>query len=241
MPFFRAISGFLIQFGITPDREKARYWNDAGTIADDPRMPSQPVFTDGVVSFAGYAKDSRSTHLFITLGTQPSLGKRPWEVPVGVITSGIDVVHNIYTGYGDRVDQGRLSPERAGAVDGERCCGAEERAREHQRVGSPAHPAPSKNILGEGDSATACGSLGAHAARQQQSPQHRAHAEGAHASIESTAAGVTSTQCRHVYKTLSGHGATHSRSSSWRSGIVLGMPTGPGAASGSSEVGASPI
>ena len=117
LPFFRAISGFLIQFGITPDREKARHWNDAGTIADDPRLPSQPVFTDGVVSFAGYAKDSRSTHLFITLGTQPSLGKRPWEVPVGVITSGIDVVHNIYTGYGDRVDQGRLSPERAGAAE----------------------------------------------------------------------------------------------------------------------------
>ena len=117
MPFFRAISGFLIQFGITPDREKARHWNDAGTIADDPRLPSQPVFTDGVVSFAGYAKDSRSTHLFITLGTQPSLGKRPWEVPVGVVTSGIDVVHNIYTGYGDRVDQGRLSPERAGAAE----------------------------------------------------------------------------------------------------------------------------
>ena len=55
--------------------------------------------------------------MFITLGTQPSLGKRPWEVPVGVITSGIDVVHNIYTGYGDRVDQGRLSPERAGAAE----------------------------------------------------------------------------------------------------------------------------
>ena len=81
-------------------------------------MPDPPVpFTDGVVSFAGYAKDSRSTHLFITLGTQPSLGKRPWEVPVGVVTSGIDVVHNIYTGYGDRVDQGRLSPERAGAAE----------------------------------------------------------------------------------------------------------------------------
>ena len=29
----------------------------------------------------------------------------------------MDVVHGIYTGYGDKVDQGRLQPSRPGAAD----------------------------------------------------------------------------------------------------------------------------
>ena len=53
--------------------------------------------------YAGYGKDSRGTHLFLTLGNQPGLGKSPWEVPVGKVISGLDVMHGIYTGYGDKV------------------------------------------------------------------------------------------------------------------------------------------
>jgi len=112
LPFFRAIQGFLIQFGISPSAEMQRRWNKRGNIVDDPH-PSPPIaFTDGIVSFAGYGRDSRSTHLFLTLGSQPGLGKSPWEVPVGRVAKGIDVLHAIYTGYGDRVDQGRLDPTR---------------------------------------------------------------------------------------------------------------------------------
>ena len=117
MPFFRAIQNFLIQFGISPDSQKHTDWMRAGNVDDDV-MPDPPVpFTDGVVSFAGYSKDSRSTHLFITLGNQPGLGKRPWEVPVGQVVEGLDVVHGIYTGYGDKVNQARLAPTSAGAAE----------------------------------------------------------------------------------------------------------------------------
>ena len=117
MPFFRAIQNFLIQFGISPDSQKHTDWMRAGNVDDD-LMPDPPVpFTDGIVSFAGYSKDSRSTHLFITLGTQPGLGKRPWEVPVGQVVEGLDVVHGIYTGYGDKVNQARLAPTSAGAAE----------------------------------------------------------------------------------------------------------------------------
>ena len=114
MPFFRAIKGFLIQLGISPDKQKHVRWSQAGTIEDDP-SPGV-AFTDGIVSFAGYSKDSRSTHLFLTLGTQSGLGKRPWEVPVGQIVAGMDVVHAIYTGYGDKVNQGHLAPTSAHAA-----------------------------------------------------------------------------------------------------------------------------
>lgn len=104
----RAIPGFLIQFGISPDADAQRKWNGKGNIKDDPH--SSVPFTDGIVSFAGYGKDSRSTHLFLTLGNQPGLGKSAWEVPVGKVVGGLDVLHGIYTGYGDKVNQGRLQP-----------------------------------------------------------------------------------------------------------------------------------
>ena len=108
LPLFRAIPNFLIQFGISPDRELQQRWQAKGNIADDPH--SSIPFSDGIVSYAGYGKNSRSTHLFLTLGNQPGLGRSPWEVPVGKVVAGLDVMHGIYTGYGDKVDQGRLQP-----------------------------------------------------------------------------------------------------------------------------------
>ena len=111
----RAIPNFLIQFGISTDAAVQRKWNGMGNIKDDPH--SETPFTDGIVSFAGYGTDSRSTHLFLTLGNQPGLGRSAWEVPVGKVVGGLDVLHGIYTGYGDKVDQGRLQPSRPGAAD----------------------------------------------------------------------------------------------------------------------------
>ena len=90
---------FLVQFGISTSAEKQRHWQSQGNIRDDPRPAGVP-FTDGILSFAGYGTDSRSTHLFITLGSQPGLGHRQWEVPVGRVVSGMPVVRAIYSGYG---------------------------------------------------------------------------------------------------------------------------------------------
>ena len=114
LPFFRAIAGFLIQFGISTDAAKQSTFNQKGNIKDDFPNPAVP-FTDGIISFAGYGKDSRSTHLFLTLGNQPNLGRSPWEVPVGKVITGLDVMHGIYTGYGDKVNQNQLQPSNAGA------------------------------------------------------------------------------------------------------------------------------
>lgn len=113
LPFFRAIPNFLIQFGISPDKEKQNMWTK--NIPDDPAPSPRIPFTDGLVSFAGYGKDSRSTHLFMTLGNQPGLGMSPWEVPVGSVIQGLDVMHGIYMGYGGNVDQGRLNPNNPAA------------------------------------------------------------------------------------------------------------------------------
>ncbi|EOD23825.1 hypothetical protein EMIHUDRAFT_239073 [Emiliania huxleyi CCMP1516] len=115
LPFFRMLPNFLVQFGISTSAEKQRHWQSQGNIRDDPRPAGVP-FTDGILSFAGYGTDSRSTHLFITLGSQPGLGHRQWEVPVGRVVSGMPVVRAIYSGYGDAPDQGRMQPDRPDAA-----------------------------------------------------------------------------------------------------------------------------
>ena len=129
IPLFRGLANFLIQFGInTKNATKNKYWEWPHTIADDynPNIPDAnkekqtgsniPPFTDGIVSFAGSGKDSRSTHLFMTLGTQRRLGKAPWEVPVGrVVGKGsLKVLHTIYTGYGDQPQQQLMNPGQEG-------------------------------------------------------------------------------------------------------------------------------
>lgn len=113
LPLFRAVPRFLCQFGISMNKTRTQEWAAKGAVKDDP--PSAVPFTEGIVSFAGYGKNSRTTHLFITLGKRvPHLGKAPWEVPVGRVVSGFDVMRGIYTGYGDQLNQGKLhGPNRS--------------------------------------------------------------------------------------------------------------------------------
>ena len=51
LPFFRVLTNFLIQFGISPDAAQQTYWRQLGNIQDD--EPQGVPFTDGIVSFAG--------------------------------------------------------------------------------------------------------------------------------------------------------------------------------------------
>jgi len=111
LPMFRALPNFLVQFGIQPDAELQAKWKQRGAIQDDP--PSSIPFTEGVVSFAGAMNrgdgaGSRGTQLFMTLGNQPGLGKAKWEVPVGKVVRGVEVLRGVYTGYGGQVSQSRL-------------------------------------------------------------------------------------------------------------------------------------
>ena len=44
------------------------------------------------------------------LADQP-IGHSKWEIPLGNVTTGMDVLRSIYAGYGEHVDQGRLLSE----------------------------------------------------------------------------------------------------------------------------------
>ncbi len=68
-------------------------------------------FDEGVVSFAGNGKDSRTSHLFVAYGRNSNLGTQLWETPVGVVIEGMDILRNLNHEYGDMPPYGH-GPEQ---------------------------------------------------------------------------------------------------------------------------------
>lgn len=109
---FRAIPGFLAQFGISPDDGKNRAWRAEGEVQDDPLRPDIPIKT-GTMAFAGHGTDSRGTQAFFALKEGTGLGQRPWEVPFAQVEdpASLATLKRIQTKYGDNVDQSKLWKE----------------------------------------------------------------------------------------------------------------------------------
>ncbi len=100
--FFRAVEGFMVQFGISgyPDVNSA--WRQA-KIKDDPVKESN---TKGRITFATSGKDSRTTQVFINYVDNSKLDGMGFA-PFGEVVSGMDIVSSLYTGYGEGQPRGR--------------------------------------------------------------------------------------------------------------------------------------
>jgi len=107
--FFRVIEGFMVQFGIHGDPEVSAAWRGA-RIQDDPVKQSN---AKGYISYAMAGPNTRTTQLFINYGNNDRLDDMGFS-PFGKVTEGMDVVENIYSGYGEGApsgmgpDQGRV-------------------------------------------------------------------------------------------------------------------------------------
>lgn len=99
--FFRVISGFMAQFGIHGDPSVSTAWHDR-TIPDDSVTQSN---RRGTITFATRGPNSRTTQLFINLVDNQKLDRRGFA-PIGVITSGMNVVDSLYSGYGEGAPMG---------------------------------------------------------------------------------------------------------------------------------------
>ena len=99
--FFRAIQGFMVQFGISGDPKVTAKW-EASRIPDDPVKQSN---LKGRITFATAGPDTRTTQLFINLADNARLDASGFA-PFGQVVSGMDVVERIYTGYGEGAPQG---------------------------------------------------------------------------------------------------------------------------------------
>jgi len=104
--FFRVIPGFMAQFGLAADPAASKTWDVP--IQDDPVKASN---VRGTLTFAATgAPNSRSTQLFINFGDNSRLDSQRFA-PFGKVVSGMEYVDQIYSGYGESPDQGRITNE----------------------------------------------------------------------------------------------------------------------------------
>lgn len=99
--FFRAVEGFVVQFGIPAEPALAAAWRQS-RILDDPVVSSN---LKGFVSFASAGPDSRTTQLFINLGDNVRLDAMGFA-PFGQVVVGMEVVEAIHSGYGEGAPMG---------------------------------------------------------------------------------------------------------------------------------------
>jgi peptidyl-prolyl cis-trans isomerase A (cyclophilin A) len=104
--FFRVVPGFVVQFGISADPKVSAAW-DMATIKDDPVRGSNKV---GFITFAMGGPNTRTTQVFINLRDNGSALDGMGFAPFGQVTSGMDVVEKLYSGYGDLPEMGGRGP-----------------------------------------------------------------------------------------------------------------------------------
>ncbi len=107
--FFRVLKGFMAQFGLSAFPEVNKAWLNAN-IHDDPVKRSN---TRGMVTYAAQSSpNTRSTQIFINFGNNSSSLDGQGFTPFGEVTSGMDVVDKLYSGYGEGAPDG-TGPDQA--------------------------------------------------------------------------------------------------------------------------------
>jgi peptidyl-prolyl cis-trans isomerase A (cyclophilin A) len=119
--FFRAVRGFVVQFGIPADPNLTDVWKQQ-RIPDDTGESGSNV--RGAISFATAGPNTRTYQLFINLADNSRLDGQGFAAFARVI-EGMEVVDSLYTGYGDGVgftpgpDQSRIESEGASYLERE--------------------------------------------------------------------------------------------------------------------------
>ncbi len=95
--FFRAIKGFMVQFGIHGDPSVAKAWRN-NTLRDEPVTQSNKP---GYITYAKTGQPhSRSTQFFVNYGDNAGLDSQGFA-PFGKVVEGMDILSSLYNKYGE--------------------------------------------------------------------------------------------------------------------------------------------
>jgi peptidyl-prolyl cis-trans isomerase A (cyclophilin A) len=114
--FFRVVPGFVVQFGISADPKISAAWETAA-IKDDPVRASNKA---GYITYAMGGPNTRTTQVFINLRDNASSLDRMGFAPFGQVISGMEVVEQLYSGYGDLPEMGGRGPSEDAIAKGGR-------------------------------------------------------------------------------------------------------------------------
>ena len=106
--FFRVRQGVFAQFGIPGDPRVAQAWRSTTLLDDSPQHSNMR----GTIAYAFTTANTRTTQLFINLADNKQFDPQGFA-PFGVVTSGMDVVDRLYSGYAESAGGGM----RAGHQD----------------------------------------------------------------------------------------------------------------------------
>ena len=109
--FFRAIKGFMVQFGINGDPAVNTAWRNARIGADPVKQGNKPMY----ITYAmGASPDTRTTQVFINYGDNSASLDKLGFAAFGQVVEGSDVVMKINTEYGEGAPRGK-GPEQGRA------------------------------------------------------------------------------------------------------------------------------
>jgi len=109
--FFRAIKGFMVQFGINGDPAVNAAWRNARIGADPVKQGNKPMY----ITYAmGASPDTRTTQVFINYGDNSASLDKLGFAAFGQVVEGSDVVMKINTEYGEGAPRGK-GPDQARA------------------------------------------------------------------------------------------------------------------------------
>src|SRR3954453_173504 len=110
--FFRALKGFIVQWGINGDPKINKDWSEI-SIKDDPPKVSNKI---GTVVFAMAGPNSRTTQVFINLGDNSGSLDPQGFTPFGEVLQGMESVQDLYMGFREGAPQGS-GPSQAAIAD----------------------------------------------------------------------------------------------------------------------------
>ncbi len=108
--FFRAVEGFMVQFGIHGDPAVNDVWKNANIKDDGKAIVSNEV---GRVTFAKTgAPNSRSVQFFVNYKHNGFLDNQGFT-PFAEVTKGMEVLNSLHKGYGEQASsaQGKIQSE----------------------------------------------------------------------------------------------------------------------------------